>query len=164
MSQPAPTADLPPAGVLRRLVATFYDALLLIALWMLGVALLLPLTGGEAVAGGAVWPLRLYLAAIAYAFFVGFWLRGGQTLGMRAWRIRLRRTGDGGPGLAGATLRFVLMAAPIAALALGPRLGPLLAAGLILASYGYSLFDRQGRGWHDLGSGTRLVVEPKRRG
>ena len=45
-------ANIPatPAGLLRRLAALFYDSLLLLALWFVATAVLLPFTGGDAVA------------------------------------------------------------------------------------------------------------------
>lgn len=39
---------------------------------------------------------QFYLLAICFLFYGGFWVRGGQTLGMRTWRIKLVRQ-DGGP-------------------------------------------------------------------
>ncbi|OGI41569.1 MAG: hypothetical protein A2150_00620 [Candidatus Muproteobacteria bacterium RBG_16_64_11] len=46
--------------------------------------------GIEARAAGQGWPVCGFL------FYGWFWTRGGQTLGMRAWRLRLTRA-DGGP-------------------------------------------------------------------
>lgn len=122
-----------------------YDGLLLIALWMLGTALLLPLTGGQAITAGNL-PYRAYLLAIAFAFFTGFWSRAGRTLGMQAWRLRLIAADGGAVGFRRAALRFV--AAGVSWLPLG--LGFL-----------WSLFDRDRLAWHDRLSGTRLVVVPK---
>jgi len=33
-----------------------------------------------------------YLAAVVISFFAYFWCKGGQTLGMRAWKLRLQNT------------------------------------------------------------------------
>ena len=75
-------------------------------------------------------------------FFCGFWVHGGQTLGMRAWRLRVVRD-DGHPlGWARAMARFA--AGIVAALPLGLGLW-------------WSAFDRQKRGWHDRWTGTRVV-------
>ena len=83
------------AGLFRRLAALFYDVLLLAALLMFATWLVLPLTGGEAIAAESPrwWMLgyRLLLGAVIVAYFGLFWTRGGQTLGMLAWKIRAVR-------------------------------------------------------------------------
>ncbi|MDM7321947.1 MAG: RDD family protein [Gammaproteobacteria bacterium] len=80
-----------PAGLIRRLGALFYDWLLILALWFVLTALLLPLTGGEALPeqGPWHWAYQALLGLSALGFYLGFWRKGGQTLGMRAWRVRL---------------------------------------------------------------------------
>jgi uncharacterized RDD family membrane protein YckC len=79
----------------RRLGALLYDSLLLGGLLLMATVALLPLTGGRAIAAGTPW-FSLYVFAIVALFFGWFWTHGGQTLGMRAWKLRLRRH-DGGP-------------------------------------------------------------------
>lgn len=145
------TAEFQTAGLLRRLVALLYDLLLLIGLWVLMSALLLLVTGGRlADADRPIWlllALRILLAVTTAGFFVGFWTHGGQTLGMRAWRLRLV-TRDGGP----VGYRQALRRLAAACLALAP-------AGLGLW---WMLIDPQRRAWHDRLSGTRLIVVPKK--
>ena len=75
------------------------------------------------------------------------WRRGGQTLGMRPWRLRLATAGDGVPGWGALWLRHAVGALS------------LLASGL---GFWWAWFDREGRTWHDRASGTRLVRLPKR--
>jgi uncharacterized RDD family membrane protein YckC len=90
------TSDTPPpAGLLYRLAALLYDTLLLLAVLFIATALLLPLTHGEAMAPGNPF-YSSYLLFVSFFFFGWFWMHGGQTLGMRAWRLQLRRI-DGGP-------------------------------------------------------------------
>lgn len=134
-----------PAGLLRRLAAMVYDLLLLIALWMLGTAALLPFTGGEAVPAGHIL-FRLYILLITFLFFGLFWTRGGQTLGMKAWRIRVQQP-DGRPiTWRQAAIRFAVAGLSAAALGLG---------------FAWQLVDPRGRSWHDLASGTVLVRLPR---
>jgi uncharacterized RDD family membrane protein YckC len=74
-------------------------------------------------------------------FYTWFWTHGGQTLGMRAWRIRVHRD-DGAPlRWRDALLRFG--AAWLAVLPVG---------------WGYwsSLFDAEKRCWHDRITRTRV--------
>ena len=99
--QPAPRH--PSAGLLRRLGALLYDYLVVIALLIIagfigmGVAHLLLATGMAHVPEGkdAAWLLTspLYSAWLAFVicgFYTWFWVRAGQTIGMRAWRLRIQ--------------------------------------------------------------------------
>ncbi len=143
----APTDQPRPAGLFRRLAAMVYDGLLLAAVFMLAGFVALIVTGGEAVPSGSVW-FQSYLLLIAMLFLCGFWLHGGQTLGLRSWRLRVE-SADGGPvDPRQALLRFA-------------------AAFLALAPVGLGLFwllvDPERRAWHDRLSGTRVVLLPKER-
>lgn len=137
--------DLPHCGLLRRLAAILYDTLLLLAVLFVASALWLIPTGGEAPKGDD--PLRtIYLILVSFGFFAWFWSHGGQTLGMRAWRIRLRNRNPGQVSLWQLMLRFII--AIISWLAFG--LGFL-----------WSLIDKEKLTWHDRYSMTELVVIPK---
>ncbi len=103
------------AGFWRRLGALAYDALLLGAVLFgagaLGVAL------GAAVYGGAAFeqgnplvgnPLyQSWLLIVAFAFYGWFWVHGGQTLGLRAWKLRVQLPDGRGIGWWHALLRFL---------------------------------------------------------
>jgi len=96
--------DNPRAGLLRRLAALIYDWLVLAALWMLAIGLALvvvallekagaiSLTGyldeAEFIQKNPLW-FQLYSLLLFVWFYLYFWVKGGQTLGMRAWRILL---------------------------------------------------------------------------
>lgn len=140
-----------PAGLLRRLGALLYDSLLLAALFMAATALMLPLTGGEAITA-AVHPVleyvyRAVLLAVLVAFYGFFWTRRGQTLGMASWRLRVERE-DGALLTWGDTLRRLAAAA----VSLAP-------AGL---GFLWILIDPGRRAWHDRWTRTRVVVLPKK--
>lgn len=136
-----PGSAAAPASLVRRLASATYDAVLLLAIWFFATALVLPLTGGEAIPAGTLW-FPLYLVAWAALFFCGFWVSGGQTLGMRAWHIRVVTGSGDPPGLGPAVLRFVV------AIASWTCLG---------AGFWWALLRRDRCTWHDLASGTRLV-------
>src|SRR5690349_8601287 len=89
----APDAISP--GFLRRLGAMTYDALLLLAILMLLSYPYVWLTGGgrQSLIVHAIY--QIYLLAICFFYYGGFWVHGGQTLGLRTWRLQLVRT-DGG--------------------------------------------------------------------
>lgn len=128
------------ASLLRRLAAGVYDLLLLAGLLMvMGIAVLI-LRGGVAVPPGTLWWQTLVLTGCA-VFYAGFWARGGQTLGMRTWRLRVEKT-DGSPvDLKTALLRFVAALAGL---------------GLLWVP-----FDREGRALHDRLTDTRVVLLTK---
>jgi uncharacterized RDD family membrane protein YckC len=135
----------------RRLAALFYDGLLLAALWVATGALLLAVSGGRlADPDRPLWLLYTYRAGlllVTYLFFAGFWTHGGQTLGMRAWRLRLVNTSGGPVSRKQALWRF---AAAI------PSIG-VLGLGLL-----WMLIDRERCAVHDRLSGTRLVLLAKK--
>lgn len=148
--------DTWPAGLGRRLGAMLYDGLLVLAIWVVMVSLhlavvrLMLAVPAEQVGTGLaqVVSLRLLLAVSAFAFFAFFWTRGGMTLGMQAWRLRVQ-TLDGCSitGLQ-ALQRFLVAGISLAAFGLG---------------YLWILVDGEKRSWPDIASGTRVVVLPKRR-
>ena len=143
-------------NLLRRMAAALYDILLVLPLIMLAVMLATGLQlaindtpGGEDFRD-TLHPQFVQLLALltASAFFSCFWLLKGQTLGMQAWRIRLRSF-DGGPVSIGQCL-----------LRCAGALVSLLPAG---AGYLWCLVDRNGRYWHDYFSKTELELLPKRK-
>lgn len=146
MPDSQPSAEFRPCPLPRRLGAMVYDALVLIALWMAGGVLVVAATGG-AVASGSL-PFQIYLAGLAYGYFWLSWRRNGQTLGMRAWRIRL----DSGARPFGAARTLARLLGAVAAM---------LTLGL---GYLWSLGRPDRRAWPDLASGSRLVVAATRRG
>lgn len=148
----AKPSDSPPAPLWRRLAALLYDLLLLAALSFGYSALALlghrlvagPLAEDELLTDG--WWFQLGWLALIVGFYVYFWRRGGQTLGMRAWRIRLQSEDGALPSFKQCLLRCVV--APPA----------LAVAG---AGYLWCLIDRQGATLPDRLSHTRVVVTPK---
>ena len=97
-------ADAPRAGLIRRFAAMMYDWLILAALWMAAMALALLLVAllnsigiislanytdhADFIAQHKIW-FQLYSVMWFFWFYLYFWCRGGQTLGMRAWRLLL---------------------------------------------------------------------------
>ena len=98
---------------------------------------------------------RVYLLAIIAAYFLWFWLHGGQTLAMKTWRLRvvsndgvqltpkqalLRKNGEPLTPKQ-AVLRFVFA-----------LVGVLLGFGIL-----WALFDRDRQFWHDRMAGTKII-------
>ena len=98
------------AGFVRRLLAMIYDTLVATAVGMCAamvmiVTLVVMLKNGALDLQGYAEPADLIQASFGYklliqvwvglwiaGFFLWFWRRGGQTLGMRAWRLRIYST------------------------------------------------------------------------
>jgi uncharacterized RDD family membrane protein YckC len=80
------------AGFGRRFAALIYDALLLAALLLIFTTASVMLVARSAIVpeSAGVWAYfyRAVLLAIIVAYYVINWTRSGQTLGMRAWRLR----------------------------------------------------------------------------
>jgi len=134
---------LPRCGLIRRLAAIVYDAILLFGVVFLAGVLIQPLT--KVISPDNPF-FTLYFFAVVFAFFGGFWTHGGQTLGMRAWRVRVQRPGGQPITWGQAALRYLVAILSWVALGLG---------------FLWSLIDREKRTWHDLVSKTVLVVLPK---
>lgn len=136
---PEPSAQ--PAGLFRRLAALFYDSLLLLATLFIATALVLLFSDGEASRPNN--PLySMYLLFISFFFYAWFWMHGGQTLGMRSWRLQLRGI-QGKPVTWWHLLLRFMVAIPSAAL-----------FGL---GYLWMLVDKDKLTWHDRYSETCVV-------
>ena len=75
-----------------------YEALLVFAVAFFAAWLFFFASGGrEATEGWLRLALQLFVGAVIASYFLWCWLRGGQTLAMRAWRIRLAFCRSDGP-------------------------------------------------------------------
>ena len=137
-----------PALIGWRLAALLYDAFPLAAVWFVIAAVAVALHGGAAIhadtAAGWLEFAALWLVTAAYAMVS--WRRGGQTIGMRAWRLHVVPVAGGTPKWRALALRF--MAGVVSLFALG-------------AGFAWAWIDRDGLTWHDRASGTRMVRKPK---
>lgn len=132
--------DKPP-GLFRRLAVIIYDAFLLIAVLFFATIVLLPFQQGNAFEPNS-WLYSLYLLFVSFLFYAWFWTRGGQTLGLLAWKLRVVNK-DGQPiSWQQAALRY-----SSACLSWG-----LFGLGLI-----WMLVNKDRLMWHDLISKTHLV-------
>lgn len=97
------------AGFGRRFAALLYDGLLLAAVLMVYTLVVVLVHGGavtEESGRARWWAFRTGALFMIGAYYVLNWTRSGQTLGMRAWRLRAV-TDTGKPlKLARAALRF----------------------------------------------------------
>ena len=139
-----PTLAAHSAGLARRAIALAYEAILLSAVLLAAAA---PFVVIAQAAGAAVArPLfQTYLGLVAAIYFIGQWSRGGQTLPLKTWRMRIVTRAGAPLGLRRAVFRF--------AFAL---------AGCALAGAGFlwALVDRDGLFLHDRLAGTKIIFVP----
>jgi len=131
-------------GLARRLACAVYEWLILAALILIATFPYLALAG-DSTSGFRRHILQAYVVAVVGAYFVGFWSRGGQTLAMKTWRIRLEAAGGGPVDAARALRRYLFALAGAAALGIG---------------FLWALLDREGQFLHDRLAGTRLSAVP----
>ena len=114
--------------LLRRIAAFLYDSLLLLSLFFMFTGIAVFFNQGQAIESVFY---RIVLLPVAGVFYCWFWKRGGQTLGMRAWRIKLVNNDSQILTWEKCIVRFI--------------------TGLMLfgVTYVYALFDKQGRTLHD---------------
>jgi uncharacterized RDD family membrane protein YckC len=119
----------------RRLAAMVYEAFLIFAVAFFAAWIFFFASGARDATSGALRrELQLFIVVVLAAYFLWCWLRGGQTLAMRAWRIRLVEVTP-----PKALIRF------------------LLAAALLPLSILWALVDRDHQFLHDRLAGTRLI-------
>lgn len=138
------------APLWRRLLAALYDLLPLAGLLMIATALavlltrlLVPVERVDLVLRSG-WPhvlLQAWLGLLTSLYYVYSWRRGGQTIGMRAWKIAVVDT-RGALSWRAAIVRAVV--------------------GLFLPGLMWCLFDPQRRALHDRVAGTVVVHRPRR--
>jgi uncharacterized RDD family membrane protein YckC len=140
----------------RRLLALLYDLFPALALWfVVAVPFVLvdvALSGDVRHNIGPLSPLQWLLWAACWSvtglYATLSWRRGGQTLGMRPWRLRVVARHGGAPTRAQSWRRFAVATVS------------LLPAGL---GFWWAWIDRDRLTWHDRAAGTRVVRVPKAR-
>ena len=131
-----------PAGLGRRLAAMLYDGLLLLAIWIVTGLVWFPLNGA-AVSGPL---LTMVLALETFAFYAYCWRRHGETLGMRAWQIRLVAASGQPPSWPQIGLRLLSACVSLSCFGLG---------------YLWLYLGKTRQTWHDLASDTYVVHIPR---
>ncbi|MEY3760652.1 MAG: hypothetical protein RIR39_2143 [Pseudomonadota bacterium] len=144
-----PRADnLSAPGFWCRLAAQTYDLLLLIALLFLATALLLPFTAGLAVTDQHTLIYRVYLVVVSFFFYGWFWTHGGQTLGLRAWKLTVLTQDKKTLNWSQALVRFATASISLSFFGLG---------------YFWILIDKDRRSWHDHLSKTTVFYNPQQK-
>ncbi|WP_375752502.1 RDD family protein [Vibrio sp. HN007] len=151
--------EYPKAGMTRRFAALIYDGLVIAAIEMMAAGVVIAVLEALVAAGLLNYApytdasdmltkhpifshvFTLYLGVIWVGFFVYFWTRAGQTVGMRAWKLRVQKPD-------GTTIT------PTQALI---RIGTSIFG---LANLTVPI-DPKKRGFHDMWAKTEVVVLPE---
>ena len=135
-----------PCSLLRRLAAIVYDSVLMFCVVFIAwqpvplISDMLPETIDRGLKLG-------YLLTICFLYFAWSWTHGGQTLGMRAWKIKLQSLpckSNRSISWRTAWLRFIGAMASWLAIGIG---------------FFWSVFHHDKLAWHDIFSNSHLVVE-----
>lgn len=153
------------AALWPRFAAAIYEAVLLFAVaFAAGFALLAATAWTHPLADVQRWALQAVLFVVVGAYFVWCWSRGGQTLAMKSWGLRVVDQSGRPPSARRAALRYVLawhlFLPGLAWVALAGTSAPVDLMALA-ASYVAMLFtarlDPQRRLLHDRLAATRVV-------
>lgn len=129
-------------GPLRLLMVIVYDLLLLASALLLATVIPVVLNRGEAIeAGNPIF--LLYLLMVSLFFYGWFWTHGGQTLGMRAWKVYLVGQSQIEVTWKQASVRFCV--AILSWLCVG-------------VGFLWQWLSKEKLSWHDLLSGTQLIL------
>ena len=136
------------AGVFRRLAALVYDSLIVLAVLLFATALaMLPvamIAGSEAISENQVLVENpIFFSWLIFSWFYYYawcWRHGGQTVGMKAWRIRVVAAEGENVTWKHCLIRFATAVVGLANL--------------------WAFFGDK-RGWHDILSKTNVIHMPK---
>ncbi|HQR02885.1 MAG: RDD family protein [Proteobacteria bacterium] len=135
------TGSLP--GIRRRLASLLYESLLVLG--VLSIGFMIPEMG---LAAAGILPssgvTAVHLLVVVGAYFIWYWMHGGQTLAMQTWKLQLMSV-RGTPPLAWQVVVRYLLAWPCFCF---------FGAGVV-----WALFDRDRQFLHDRLAGTRIVFK-----
>jgi len=147
-----------PIGFFKRLVVIIYDLLLLTALLftvgvMVAGIMTFALNDGNAITEdhnfyfASQLIILIILLCTSFLFFSWFWMHGGQTLGMKTWRVQLISIDGTQIDWRKSAIRFI---------------GAIISWLVFGLGFFWSLFDKDKRTWHDMLSATKLIQLPKK--
>lgn len=158
-------ASLPAPRLLVRMAAFTYEGVLLFGVLMVSGYLYSSLTQQRhALIGKA--GLQAFLFVVLGIYFTWFWSRGGQTVAMKAWHVRLVDASGQPVSQARALVRYLLcwlwfLPAQACLMLYGLHSGGALFGGMLAGIVAYAMLSRlraDRQFWHDAVCGTRLVV------
>ncbi len=132
----------PAASLSRRAAALLYEALLVLAL-VFFAAFAYRDAAATVLSGWQRHAFQLYLFLVVGLYFVICWTRGGQTLPMKTWRLKLVSAQGAPVSMPRALARYVLAWLSVLGIGLG---------------FVWAAFDREHQFLHDRLAGTKIVT------
>jgi len=132
-------------SLFRHLAAMFYDLFLMLAVLFFAGIIAIIFNGGEAIEQGNIF-FRIYLLAVSFLFYGWFWTHGGQTLGMRSWKIKLLSNNSNTISWRQSFIRF--LAALLSWIPLG-------------LGFWWQYLSKKNQSWPDKASNTYLLYQNK---
>lgn len=160
----SPASDLTAPALSRRMAAFVYEGVLLFGVVMISGYLYSALTQMRHAMKGT-FGLQVFLFVVLGIYFTWFWSRGGQTVAMKAWHVKLLDAQGRPVSQARAAVRYLLswlwfapalLAAHLSGLKSGGSIFGILFAG-VAAYAALARLNPQRQFWHDVVCGTRLV-------
>lgn len=152
-----------PAPAWRRLAAIVYDVLAVVAIVMVVGLLAQFATGGslfDAQGHLLAWWYQPLQGLVVGAYFIVSWVRGGQTLGMRPWRIRVTDAEGMPVTWRRGCVRLAVAALPLLLLTIYPLTTLKIALWAPVVGWLVMLlpafFDTRRRALHDMVAGTEI--------
>ncbi|HIG79604.1 MAG TPA: RDD family protein [Cycloclasticus sp.] len=129
-----------PPGIFKRLAVIVYDLLLLIAVFFAATLAILPFQKDNLFEPNS-WMFSVYLLLVSFVFYGWFWTRGGQTLGLVAWKLQVVNNNGSAISWKQAFIRFTTA---------------ILSWGLCGVGIAWMLFNKDRLMWHDIASKSHL--------
>lgn len=128
-------------SIARRLASMLYEGLVVFAILLIGFLIPQAVFSGFGLqlSGNLLW---LHVILLLMAYFVWFWLNGGQTLPMKTWKLRIAGTGGSKIRPLQAIFRYLLAWPSIL----------LFGIGIF-----WALFDKEKQFLHDRIAGTSII-------
>lgn len=172
MQNSVPQTSTGYASTKHRLLSMVYDSLLLMAVLFVAMMVFLPIASAAGYESGHP-VFSIYFLLVCFLFYGGFWTHGGQTLGMKTWKIQLVHEDNKGISWGQAFLRYITALPTWIVIIVGtttlildtplnvPTLlnwindipnGVMLAIGLVML-----YLDQRPNNWRDRFSHTRII-------
>ena len=155
-------------GFWRRVVSLIYESLLLLAIWFIA-SFIFHLVFRDPTAVYFRPLFQFYLLVVTGYYFTWFWTRGGQTLAMQTWKMRVITVDGYRLKMRQAMARYLLAVSgtlfPGVASAIfffwvsGGNMALGVAGGILFSGLGFlwAFFDRDHQYLHDRLAGTQIV-------
>ena len=130
-----------PVSLARRFGAMLYDFILLLSILFI-ISFIIVMIFKITPEHPFFIIYQSFIFIISFFFYSWFWIHGGQTLGMKAWKFKITCVNGSNVNWKIASIRFLTAILSWLPFGLG---------------YVWSIFDKKKRTWHDIASSTRLV-------